>query len=197
VGSPKIEFVAKPSLAKGAEASQATLILTEFADFRCGHCKRASFTLHAFAKANPDVRFEFYSFPLDGACNEKIPQATGLSCRLASAVYCAEKDGKGWEMHDLIFAHQETINNFTTSAQIDGLLAKEISSTGLNWESVQRCIEQPETTDSIKSQAKQGALANVPGTPTVFANGRLVTRGSMLPVLQAIHEKAKASKSKN
>ena len=195
--SPKVDFVAKPSLASGAEASQATLTLSEFADFRCGHCKRASFTLHAFVKAHPDVRFEFYSFPLDGACNDKIQQATGLSCRLASAVYCAEKDGKGWEMHDLIFAKQETINNFTTTAQIDSLLANEIAITGLNWESVKRCIDQPETTDAIKAQAKQGALANVPGTPTVFGNGRLVTRGSMLPVLQAIHEKAKASKSKN
>lgn len=192
--SPKMEFVAKPSLVTGPPHDQATLTLTEFADFRCGHCKRASYTLHAFVKAHPDVRFEFYSFPLDGACNEKITQASGLSCRLAAAVYCAEKDGKGWQMHDLIFDKQETILGFQTPQEIDNLLGKEITTTGLNWESVQRCIEQPETADAIKAQAKQGGLVNVQGTPTIFANGRMLSRGNILPVLQAVHEKAKSAR---
>lgn len=193
--SPKMEFVAKPTLTTGPAANEAALTLSEFADFRCGHCKRASYTLHAFVKAHPEVRFEFYSFPLDGACNEKIPTSSGLSCRLAAAVYCAEKDGKGWEMHDLAYGKQDTVNGFATTQEIDALLAKEVPELGLNWESVQRCIEQPETIDAIKAQAKQGGLANVMGTPTIFANGRMLSRGSLLPVLQTVLEESKAAKN--
>jgi len=194
--APKVDFVAKPSLAMGANNEDATLTLVEFADFRCGHCKRASFTLHAFVKAHPDVRFEFYSFPLDGACNDKINQSTGMSCRLAAAVYCAEKDGKGWPMHDLIFSKQDTINGLGTTQDIDTLLAKEITPTGLNWESMQRCLNEPETADAIRAQAKQGALVNVMGTPTLFANGKMLSRGHIVPVLQAVHERVKQSKGR-
>ncbi len=187
----KNEFVAKPSLVMGPPAEQAVMVLSEFADFRCGHCKHASYTLHAFIKAHPDVRFEFYSFPLDGACNEKIQSSSGLSCRLAAAVYCAEKDGKGWPMHDLIFNKQDTINGFDKAEQIDGLLANEVSPMGLNWDTVQRCIGQPETSDAVKAQAKQGHLVEVGGTPTIFANGKMLGRGHVLPVLQAVYDLAK------
>lgn len=193
--APQVNFVAKPSLTKGPSADEAAVTLVEFADFRCGHCKRASFTLDAFVNSHPDVRFEFYSFPLDGACNEKINQASGLSCRLAATVYCAEKDGKGWEMHDRIFEKQEVINGYGTTQELDKLLANEVTAAGLNWDSLLRCVNEPETTDAIKAQAKQGALANVMGTPTLFAEGRIVSRGHMIPVLQGIREKAKARKS--
>lgn len=195
--APKVSFVAQPSLVTGPNAEAASLVLTEFADFRCGHCKRASYTLHAFVKAHPDVRFEFYSFPLDGACNEKINQATGLSCRLAGAVYCAEKEGKGWALHDLIYDRQETINGLGATQDIDNLLSKEVAPLGLNWESLMRCMNAPETLDSIKAQAKQGALVNVMGTPTVFANGQNLTVGPILPVLHAVHSRAKELKEKD
>lgn len=193
--SAKQEFVAKPSLVKGPAAENASLTLVEFADFRCGHCKRASFTLHAFVKANPDVRFEFYSFPLDGACNDKFESPNGLSCRLASAVYCAEKENKGWEMHDLLFGHQEKIVSVVAVNELDNILSKEIPATGLNWETLQRCLNEPETMDAVRAQAKQGALVNVSGTPTLFANGRLLSRGQLVPVLEAVHRKSRERKS--
>lgn len=191
--NPKQEFVAKPSLSMGPAPDQASLTLTEFADFRCGHCKRASYTLHAFVRAHPDVRFEFYSFPLDGACNEKIDSKSGISCRLAATVYCAEKEGsgKGWQMHDLLFESQETVNQFATLAEVDMFLSKNIAPTGLNWESLLRCTETTETQDAIRAQAKQGALVNVLGTPTLFANGKMLSRGQLVPVLQAVHQKIK------
>lgn len=190
--SPKQEFVAKPSLSMGPAPEAAVMTLTEFADFRCGHCKHASYTLHAFVRAHPDVRFEFYSFPLDGACNEKIDSSSGISCRLAATVYCAEKEGKGWEMHDLLFEKQDTVNQIPSLNELDVFLSKNVTPTGLSWESLQRCVSQSETMDAIRSQAKQGALVNVLGTPTLFANGRMLSRGQLVPVLQAVHQKLKS-----
>jgi protein-disulfide isomerase/uncharacterized membrane protein len=192
--APAQEFVAKPSLTTGPEKDKATMTLVEFADFRCGHCKRASYTLHAFVRAHPDVRFEFYSFPLDGACNEKINSANGISCRMAAAVVCAEKEGKGWEMHDFLFEKQEAMMSIASAQALDTELSKSVSEFGLNWESMQRCLDQPETVDAVKAQAKQGALVNVMGTPTLFANGKLLSRGQLVPVLQGVHNKAKEAR---
>ena len=103
-------------------------------------------------------------------------------------------------MHDLIFAQQDTILGLNTVKDIDTLLAKEISPTEFNWETLQRCMDQPESVDAIKAQAKQGALVNVQGTPAIYANGRALNRGQMLPVLQAAYGKSKdqdAKKGKN
>ncbi len=185
-------FVAKPTLAKGPPPDQAALTLVEFADFRCGHCQRASLTLHAFTRAHPDVRLEFYSFPLDGACNEKITDSSGLSCRLAATVYCAELKGQGWATHDALFSAQEEVNRLSNVAELDLLLSKELSKLGINWESMQSCLSDNATVDAIKAQAKQGALVNVLGTPTLFANGRLVSR-IIVPVLQEARERSLAA----
>lgn len=183
--APKQDFVAKPSLAMGPPRENARMTLVEFADFRCSHCKHASHTLDPFLKVNKDVRLEFYAFPLDGACNEKIPQADGISCRLAEAVYCAEKDGKGWDMHHALFQAQSDVNRLGTASEIDQILSKEVANLGLNWETVERCITDPATVDAIKAQAKQGALVNVQGTPTIFANGRQLPRAQFSHVLSA------------
>lgn len=192
--APKQDFVAKPSLVMGPAAQAASLTLVEFADFRCGHCKRASYTLHAFVKSHPDVRFEFYSFPLDGACNEKIESSSGISCRLSAAVVCAENEGKGWELHQTLFDIQDEVIGFTTPAALDPLLGQTAIKLGLNWERLQACIADPVTQNAIRAQAKQGALVNVQGTPTVFADGKLLMRGNMLPVLQAIRKKVLSAK---
>ncbi len=188
--SPKQNFVAKPSLVSGPAAETAAMTLVEFADFRCSHCKHASFTLDAFMRSNPDVRFEYYSFPLDGACNEKIESGTGISCRLAAAVVCAEKEGKGWDMHHALFGIQDSVNRMASPSELDAILAQTVSAQGLNWERIQTCIADPLTMDAIRAQAKQGALVDVKGTPTIFVDGRLLQGGHIVPVLQAVRKKA-------
>lgn len=188
--APKQDFVAKPSLVTGPSGDRASLVLTEFADFRCGHCKHASYTLDAFVSAHPDVRFEFYNFPLDGSCNEKIEHADGISCRVAASIQCAEAEGKGWPLHKLMFERQDEIIRSGSSAEVDVILNAEVSRLGMNWETFSRCLSDPATIDAVKAQAKQGALVNVRGTPTIFANGRQLNGGQLLPVLQSARERS-------
>lgn len=192
--SPKQEFVAKPSLTMGPDADKADMVLVEFADFRCGHCKHASYTLHPFVNEHKNVRFEFYSFPLDGTCNEKIESKDGISCRLAASVICAEHDGKGWDLQKRLFNLQDQTVRHSSVQDTDIFLSKQVAELGLNWESVERCMNDSATVDAIKAQAKQGALVNVMGTPTIFANGRQLNRGSMTPVLQRALEISKSKK---
>lgn len=186
--APKYDFVAKPSLTMGPATDQSDMTIVEFADFRCPHCKHASYTLHAFIKSHPDVRFEFYTFPLGGECTDKFDGNSGASCRLAATVLCAEKEGKGWQMHDALFAAQEQVNASTGLAQIDSILAQQCAQLGLNWQSLQHCMTDADTIAAINAQAKQGNLVNVEGTPTLFANGRQLKAGQFLPVLQEAHK---------
>lgn len=196
ITAPKQNFVAKPTLVAGPSPEAAAMVLAEFADFRCSHCRHAYPKVEDFIKSHPDVRLEFYSFPLDGACNDKIPNSTGMSCRLAASVYCAEKEHKGWELHHKLYDIQDDVNRLGTVSELDPLLAQTAAGLGLNWEQMQTCMNDPVTQDAIRAQAKQGALVNVQGTPTFFANGKLLNGGQSVPVLQAVHNVSLEDKKK-
>lgn len=191
LSEPKQSLSVDPLLVKGPDKSKASLVISEFADFRCGHCKTASHSLHAFTKSHPDVRFEFYVFPLDGACNSNINHSTGLSCHLAKSVYCAEKQGQGWNFHDIIFQYQDQLASI---AQVDVMkddllqLTKHLT---LDRSTYDTCIESPETHEAIEYQGQQGVTLGIQGTPTIFANGKLLPMGQMIPVLEGVYKKAR------
>lgn len=185
--APKIDLTVAPALAEGPSREQAKLVISEFADFRCHHCKNAYPSLDRFAKNHSDVRLEFYNFPLDGECNEMVPDKTGISCRLAYSVMCAEKQGQGWGMHHGLYEDQEVINDPAGAPmqQLDEQIKKVADGLKLKTEELFKCMSDPSTIDAVRLQAKQGVAAKIQGTPTIFVDGRLLNRGQLIPVLDA------------
>ncbi len=178
-------------LSLGADKDKAVMTLVEFADFRCGHCKNAAPTLKAFVQANPDVRLEFQAFPLDGACNEAIPQSSGSSCGLAYLAHCASEQDKGWDAHEWIFSRQGT---FVTKDIVENKMTEMITDLGLDGDKLKSCYESEETHELIRNQAKLGKEVGVLGTPTIYANNKKLPGGQMLPILL---EAKRASLQKN
>ncbi|MCB9026809.1 MAG: DsbA family protein [Bdellovibrionaceae bacterium] len=189
--NPKQEIDLAPSLFIGPDRDSARLTISEFADFLCGHCKHASPTLEAFAKSHPDVRFEFYSFALDGECNEVVNAKVGAPCVLAKAVYCAGKTDKGWEVHNTIFKNQDLFYTARTTSAATEALKTLTESKVDNWNDLLECINSEETLEQIKKQGKKGEQVGVKGTPSIYANGKLLPRGQLLPVLQGLYNQLK------
>lgn len=186
--SPAFNFDIAPMLSKGPKREDAKIVITEFADFLCSHCATAAPTLEAFAKSHHDVRMEFYVFPLDGACNEDIPRANGLSCHLAKAVLCSEKTAQsGWPMHDYIFTMQQELGRGTIES-INELLKKHAENQQMDWTKIASCIDQEETHAAIQRMAKLGANTRLSGTPTIFADGKKLPRGQLIPVLKGAYD---------
>ncbi|MCB0391095.1 MAG: thioredoxin domain-containing protein [Bdellovibrionales bacterium] len=180
-----------PSLSYGPARDQAKLVLSEFADFLCGHCKHAAPSLESFAKSHPDVRLEFYSFALDGDCNEAISRKVGAPCVLAKATYCASKVNKGWEIHDVIF-HNQTEFYEARSIEMATEKLKSLSSNLVDdWQSLKDCIDSDEALNHIKAQAKLGDESGVKGTPTIYANGKKLPRGQLMDVLKSLYKTLK------
>ena len=164
--SPIIEFQTEEALIH-TTAQEPKMTILEFADFQCPACKNASGVLHNFMKSRNDVKFIFMFFPLDNACNESaVRSGNGRSCWLASATYCANKQdqNKGWLMHDWIF---EVFRDIKRSD-----LNKVASDIGLDQEQFTKCLDDNNTLEFIKSQARQGEKANITGTPSIFINGK-------------------------
>jgi protein-disulfide isomerase/uncharacterized membrane protein len=172
---------------KGTGEPKMTIV--EFADFRCPHCKHAAPALHAFTKSHPDVRFQFKPFPLDGTCNEAIQGGDGISCGIAAAVMCAEQQvKKGWETHDYFFDNQEDV---LRTQNLDKSLEAASKDLGLNLEDIKKCIQDPAMMESIRKMAKEGATAQIRGTPSVFVNSKLLEGGQLIPVLEAAYQSIK------
>ncbi len=161
----------------------ARLVLVEFADFRCPHCRHAIPALHKFTERHPDVLLIFKPFPLDGTCNASMKSGgDGVSCGLAFLTMCAEKMvQKGWEVHDYIFDHQDEIHRTNNLSLIINQVVEKFQ---LSRPEVEKCLQSEEIIQLVKGTAAEGEKAQIGGTPTVFANGKLLQGGQLIPVLE-------------
>ncbi|MBC86121.1 MAG: hypothetical protein CL677_02990 [Bdellovibrionaceae bacterium] len=179
--NPAYTFDKEPALTKGN--SEAKIVITEFADFLCPHCKTAASTLKPFLLANKNrVKLNFYSFPLDGTCNDSIGSGSGKRCRLSAAVLCANEQGNGWPIHDDIFAAQRDLMSMSITA-VDDFLKGHAENKGIDVDAFMGCLDKPETIETLKSHAALGANANVKGTPSIYINGKYLPGGQLTPVL--------------
>ena len=169
------------------QLTQSKMTIVEFADFRCGHCKKAAQPLHAFASSHPDVQLIYKFYPLDGTCNTALKDSggDGISCHLAFLTYCSEKLAKaGWKAHDLIYDAQETFARQTKELST----ANIAEALKINPADLKACTEEKDTFDAVQAQAAEGT--EVKGTPTIYVNGKILPpTGLFIPLLQEIYTK--------
>jgi protein-disulfide isomerase/uncharacterized membrane protein len=188
--APAQNFDLSAGLVSQKSAGEPAMTIVEFADFRCPHCKHAIASLHAFADGHPDVKFIFKPFPLDGTCNDAMKGGgDGISCGLAYAVMCADKlQHRGWDAHKYFYDNQESI---TAAHNLDSNLQDLAKFLGLKIEDLKTCVNSADIQNLVKKTAAEGATAQIPGTPTVFVNNKLLDRGQFLPVLDAAYKSLK------
>jgi protein-disulfide isomerase len=102
-----------------------------------------------------DVKLVFKNYPLD---DHKYAR------NAAAAALAAEKQGKFWEFHDLLFENQ---------AELSDQKIKEISELlGLDWEKLSKDMQDPEIIAMITRDKSEGDRAGLSQIPTIFINGR-------------------------
>jgi protein-disulfide isomerase len=83
-------------------AKNKKIILIAFSDFQCPFCGKVQKTLKDFMAANgKEVTFIYKHLPLEHIHSE------AMSAALAS--WAANRQGKFWEFHDALFAHQDKL----------------------------------------------------------------------------------------
>ena len=118
------------------------------------------------------VKLVFKNFPLR---NHKF------SMQAAIAALAAEKQGKFWEFHDLLFKDYSHLNEQKIEE-----IAQQLK---LNMEKFDKDRKDPQITAMINRDLAEGNQAGVRGTPTVFVNGRLLRNRGMAG-FQELIEKA-------
>jgi protein-disulfide isomerase len=133
------------------------VVLVEFADYECPFCARhAQSTAPSIKKAFLDsggIRHVFFNFPLDSH-----PRAQ----KAGEAAECAARQGRFWEMHELLFADQSE----------GALEVSEITkrAAGLNLDHVKftHCLESGETAEKVRVDRALGKKLGVSSTPSFF-----------------------------
>ena len=99
----------------------------------------------------------------------------------AIAALAAEKQGKFWEFHDLLFKDYSHLNEEKIKE-----IAQQLK---LNMEKFEKDRKDPQIMAMINRDIAEGNQVGVRGTPTVFINGRLLRNRSMAG-FQELIEKA-------
>jgi protein-disulfide isomerase len=151
--------------------ADAAIEIVEFGDFQCPDCGDAYPVIKQIQKTYGDqIRFVFRNLPLtDIHTYAKIA---------ALAAEAAGQQNKYWEMHDLIYEHQEELSN-----ELLYSLARKL---GLNAEQFEQDLHNRALLQKVKDDIQSAEDSQVPGTPTFFVNGKLFDGGAedLLQVLQ-------------
>jgi Na+/H+ antiporter NhaA len=135
---------------------EALITVVEYGDFECPNCGRAEPVIRELLAGHGDVRYVWRHLPL----GDVHPQAQVA----AEAVEAAAGQGAFWQMHDLLFDHQDALR--------PGDLVRYAGQLGLDVERFRNELRRHAGAARVAEDVDSADLSGVSGTPTFFINGR-------------------------
>jgi Na+/H+ antiporter NhaA len=139
---------------RGPEEALVTLV--EYGDFECPYCGQAEPVIRELLADYGDVRYVWRHLPLTD-----VHVHAQLAAEAAEAA--AEQDAF-WEMHDLLFQHQDALRR----SDLEGY-AREL---GLDVDRFDEALRTHRNAARVADDVDSADLSGVSGTPTFFVNGR-------------------------
>jgi len=157
--------------------ANAPVTIVEFGDLECPDCKREAPILHHnVPETYPGkVRVVFKDFPLENIHPWSRAAAIDGRC-----VYRQNHD-TFWKFYDWIYDAQDDI----TPENLNGKVTMWAGQNGLDAQQLKTCIDTKATEPEVNRSIAEGHTLGVPGTPTLFINGRRIG-GLLWPDLQLV-----------
>lgn len=135
----------------------APITIVEFADFNCPLCREAFNPLKEVeAKYADKIKFYWRNYPV----------VKENSVNFALAGVCAERQGKFWAYHTIMFERQGTLS----IGDLEDIM-KEI---GADVEKYKTCMDHTLTMAQLRKDYFASEDGGVRGTPTFFINGHKI-----------------------
>jgi Na+/H+ antiporter NhaA/predicted DsbA family dithiol-disulfide isomerase len=134
----------------------APVTVVEYGDFECPYCGQAEPVIRELLRDFGDVGYVWRHLPL----NDVHPH-TQLAAEASEA---AAAQGAFWEMHDLLFRHQDALEHDD--------LVRYAEELGLDVDRFVEDLDSHAGAARIAEDVDGADLSSVSGTPTFFVNGR-------------------------
>ncbi|MFJ9656403.1 Na+/H+ antiporter NhaA [Streptomyces griseoflavus] len=137
--------------------ADAPLTLVEYGDFECPYCARATGVTKELRQRFGDrLRYVFRHLPL--------PDVHPHAVLAARAAVAAGAQGRFWDMHELLFAHQDRL-------EFEDIAGYAIE-IGLDMVRFLEDIDAEETAERVRADAAGAEAGGARGTPTFFVGDR-------------------------
>ena len=138
------------------DADQALVTLVEYGDYECPYCGEAEPVIRELLAGYGDLRYVWRHLPLTDVHPHALLAAEGAEA--------AARQGKFWQMHDQLLAHQDALTAEDLIRYAGGLGLD----TGRFTADLCRHAGDVEIAEDLDS----AGLSGVSGTPSFFVNGK-------------------------
>lgn len=153
---------AQPPHFRGNEG--AGVVLEEFGDYQCPPCGLLHPILQRIeSDYHSRIKFVFRHYPL-----QQIHKNAYIAARAAES---AGAQDRFWEMHDMIYEHQDEWKDSPDPRPIFLGYARRL---GLDDRRLDADIDSPAIGGRVRADYERGTSLGVTGTPSVFLNGRVL-----------------------
>src|SRR5262245_18627299 len=155
--SGKVEASQDPDRPPALGPTPAKVVVIVYSDFQCPVCKRITDATYQITEEWPgDVRVEFRQLALSSH-QDAAPAAV--------AALAAHRQGKFWQMHDLLFANQGALD----AASLEGY-AQQI---GLDMDRFRKDIADPALRARVEEESALAGKLGATATPAFLINGKI------------------------
>ncbi len=142
---------------------ESKVVLVEYSDFQCPACKIFyAFLRQIEVKYGTKIELVYRNFPLSQHANAMLA---------AQAAEAAGKQGKFWEMHDMIFENQDAWAS-QSNTDAEKTLVSYAQSLKLNIDQFKKDLNSAEIKTKIEQDYQGGIKSGIDATPTFFLNGK-------------------------
>jgi len=163
-------------------ASTTGVVLMEYSDFQCPACRSYYPILREIMQEFGDrITFVYRYFPLTS-----IHQNAEFSARAAEA---AGKQGKFWEMHDLLFEKQ---NEWAEIGNPYPLFESYAKLLNISVEQFKTDYGSSAVKDVVRAERMHSLKIGLEGTPSFFINGKQIQNPASLDAFKVVIRNALA-----
>jgi protein-disulfide isomerase len=153
----------------------APVTLVEYGDYECPYCGKSYPVVKELRRRMGErLRFVFRNFPVN-----TIHRHAGVAAQAAEA---AAAQGKFWEMHDMLYEHQEAL--------ADADLRHYALRLGLEIYKFDADISSEIFARNVREDFRSGLRSGVNGTPTFFINDLRYDGAHTVDAMQSALEEA-------
>lgn len=156
--------------------ASSTVIIVEYSDFQCPACRTYYFAVkELMAEYGGRVAMVYRHFPLIN-----LHANAEFAARAAEA---AGKQGKFWEMHDLLFEKQD---EWAKAANVQLMFESYAKLLGISVEQFKTDWASQEVKDLVRAQRLNATKLGLQGTPSFFVNGEQIQNPRSVEAFKAI-----------